>query len=84
MAKKQTSLRIDSVLFEKITVHAKKENRSVNNMIERAAEVYLQDMGYKKPDVVGQSERFICRYCGKDTIEWSDGLCEDCALKGFN
>lgn len=66
MAKKQTSLRIDSVLFEKITVQAKKENRSVNNMIERAAEVYLQDMGYKKPDVVGQSEQLSCEHRWKE------------------
>lgn len=33
--------------------------------------------------VVGQSEQFICRDCGKNTIEWADGLCEDCTLKGF-
>ena len=34
-------------------------------------------------NVVGRSEQFICRDCGKDTVEWSDGLCEDCTLKGF-
>ncbi len=35
------------------------------------------------PAVVGRSEQFICRDCGKDTVEWLDGLCEDCTLKGF-
>ena len=35
------------------------------------------------PNVVGRSEQFICRDCGKDTIEWADGLCEDCTLQGF-
>jgi len=35
-------------------------------------------------DVVGRSEQFICHDCKKDTIEWNDGICEDCTLKGFS
>ena len=34
--------------------------------------------------VMQQSEQFICRDCGKNTIEWADGICEDCTLKGFS
>ena len=34
-------------------------------------------------DALFGSEQFICSDCGKDTVEWSDGLCEDCTLKGF-
>ena len=35
-------------------------------------------------DVVGRSEQFICPDCKKDTIEWTDGICEGCTLKGFS
>lgn len=38
----------------------------------------------RQPHVVGRSEQFICPDCKKDTIEWTDGICEDCTLKGFS
>jgi hypothetical protein len=39
---------------------------------------------FRKPAAVGRSEQFICPDCKKDTIEWTDGICEDCTLKGFS
>lgn len=39
---------------------------------------------FATPAVVGQSEQFICRDCGKNTVEWLDQVCEDCTLKRFS
>jgi hypothetical protein len=61
-------------------------NFSSEENMEMYYELFLdvQKVVLRQPPVVGRSEQFICPDCKKDTIEWTDGICEDCTLKGFS
>ena len=58
-----------------------KNKKEINDEI--LADLEAMNQALRIHDVVGKSEQFICHDCGKDTVEWSDELCEDCTLKGF-
>ena len=73
--------------LESIGITESKEYQRIWRRLKKGNSIQVGDCEIMQQEIIRgkkrRSELFICSQCGKQTIEWLNGMCEDCTLESF-